>query len=88
MRCEMNRCEIVEVIPEKKLKHTWEYVSYKGMSYVTFELFPEGNNTRLKLTHEGLETFPADNTDLAKENFVKGWTEIIGKSLKEFLEKN
>jgi hypothetical protein len=41
----------------------------------------------LKLTHEGLETFPASNTDFAKENFVAGWTHIVGTSLKEFVEK-
>lgn len=82
----VHRCEIIEVIPEKKLKHTWEYVTYKGISYVTFELFPEGNTTKLRLTHEGLETFPSENTDFAKENFVAGWTDIIGRSLKEFVE--
>ena len=84
----LHRCEIIEVIPEKKLKHSWEYVTYSGKSYVTFELFPEGNSTRLKLTHEGLETFPKSNPDLAEKNFAEGWTQIIGTSLKEFVEKN
>jgi hypothetical protein len=46
-----------------------------------------GPQTHLKLTHEGLETFPADNPDFAKGNFVEGWNWIIGTSLKEFLEK-
>lgn len=82
----LHRCEILEVIPERKLKHSWEYVGYEGMSYVTFELFAEGNKTKIKLTHEGLETFPRSNSDFAKENFVEGWTELIGKSLKEFVE--
>ena len=82
----LHRCKILEVIPEKKLKHTWEYVGYEGMSYVTIELFPEGDSTRVKLTHEGLETFPASNTDFAKGNFAEGWTAIIGKLLKEFVE--
>ncbi|HEY8895376.1 MAG TPA: SRPBCC domain-containing protein, partial [Niastella sp.] len=59
---------------------------YEGNSFVTFELYPEGNGTRLKLTHEGLETFPM-NPDFAKKNFMEGWTQIIGTSLKEFLEK-
>ena len=80
-------CEITEVIPEKKLAHSWRYDGYEGNSFVTFELFAEGNKTKLKLTHEGLETFPMSNPDFAKENFIAGWTGIIGKSLKEFLEK-
>jgi hypothetical protein len=42
----------------------------------------------MRLTHAGLETFPAaENPDLKKENFEMGWTEIIGTSLKEFVEK-
>jgi hypothetical protein len=36
----------------------------------------------------GLETFPASNPDLAKENFVEGWTHIVGKALKEFIENH
>jgi len=80
-------CKITEVIPHKKLSHTWGYQGYEGITYVTFELFDEGDKTRLKLTHEGFETLPQSNPDFAKENFAEGWTYIIGKSLKDFLEK-
>ena len=80
-------CKITEVIPNKKLAYSWRYEGYEGNTLVTFELFDEGNQTNLKLTHEGLETFPADNPDLAKENFVIGWNWLIGTSLKEFIEK-
>jgi hypothetical protein len=54
---------------------------------VTFELFPEGNQTRVKLTHTGLDTFPGDIPDFAKKNFATGWTDILGESLKSYLEK-
>jgi len=79
-------CKITELVPGKKLKHSWRYTDAEGISYVTWELFPEGNKTRLKLTHEGLETFP-QTKEYKKENFVEGWTYIVGKSLVEFLEK-
>ncbi len=79
-------CKITEVIPGKKLKHSWKYDGYEGTSYVTWELFEEGDKTRVKLTHEGLKTFSQNNPDFAKENFVQGWTEITGKNLKEFVE--
>lgn len=82
----LHLCKVVEVVMGKKLSYTWRYDGYEGNSVVTFELFPEGTNTRLKLTHEGLETFPASNPDLAKENFAEGWNAIIGKSIKEFVE--
>lgn len=81
-------CRIKEVIPEKKLSYSWKYEGYSGESLVTFELYPEGNTTRVKLIHEGLDTFPADNPDLKKENFVEGWNDIIGNSLKNYLEKS
>lgn len=84
----LHLCKVTDVIVGKKLRHSWRYDGHKGISFVTFELFAEGNATRLKLTHEGLETFPADNPDFAKENFVAGWTYLIGKSLKEFIEKS
>jgi len=80
-------CQVMEVIPEQKIAYSWRYDGYEGNTLVTFELFDEGSQTRLKLTHEGLETFPADNPDLAKENFVIGWNWLMGTSLKEYLEK-
>ena len=78
-------CKITEVVPGKKLTYSWKYKGYEGMSYVTFELFEEGDKTKLKLTHEGLDTFPKTES-FARESFSKGWTHIIGKSLQEFVE--
>ncbi len=82
----LHLCKITEVIPGKKLTYSWRYDGYPGNSHVIFELFEEGDNTRLRLTHEGIESFGKDNPDLAKENFDKGWNEILGKNLKEYLE--
>lgn len=81
-------CKIKEVVQGKKISYTWSYEGYQGESIVTFELFPEGKKTRVKLTHEGLETFEVNNNpDLDKKNFVAGWNDIIGNLLKEFVEK-
>lgn len=79
-------CKITEVINGKKLAYSWSYEGYEGNTLVTFELYPEGDRTRLKLTHEGLDTFPASNPDFARKSFEEGWTWIIGTSLKEFME--
>jgi uncharacterized protein YndB with AHSA1/START domain len=78
-------CKITEVVPGQKLTHTWKYQGYPGVSYVTFELFEEGDNTRLKLTHAGIETFPANEPDFAAHNFAEGWNYIIGTSLQKYL---
>ena len=79
-------CKITEVIPGQKLAYTWRYKGFEGNSFLTFELFPEGDKTRIKLTHEGLETFP-DDPAFSKENFREGWNQIIGTNLKKFVEK-
>ena len=83
----LHLCKITEVIVGKKLSYSWRYDGYPGNSAVTFELFAEGSNTRLKLTHTGLETFPQDNPAFAVQSFAEGWTQIIGSSLPAFLEK-
>jgi uncharacterized protein YndB with AHSA1/START domain len=78
-------CEIIEIIPEKKMAYSWRYKGHKGDTLVTIELFAEGKKTRLKLTHEGLETLP-QTPDFVRENFLQGWTMIIGTNLKQFVE--
>jgi uncharacterized protein YndB with AHSA1/START domain len=80
-------CKVVDVIDGKKISYSWKFKGYDGISFVTFELFAEGNKTKVKLTHEGIETFPASNPGFAKHNFVEGWTSIIGTSLYEYLDK-
>jgi len=77
-------CEVLEVIPYKKLKYSWRYEGYPGLSFVTFELTAVGEKTGLKLTHEGIETFT--NPDFIKDKFAEGWNYLMHKSLKEFLE--
>ncbi|HEY0458583.1 MAG TPA: SRPBCC domain-containing protein [Pyrinomonadaceae bacterium] len=84
----LHLCEITEVEPEKKLTYSWRYDGCAGNSFVTFELFEQENKTLLRLTHKGLETFPQETSDFAKENFVKGWNHIINISLKDYLETN
>jgi uncharacterized protein YndB with AHSA1/START domain len=83
----LHKCKIIEVVPGKKLSYSWRYESFQGDSLVTFELFDEVGKTRLKLTHQGLESFPKDNKDFAGESFAAGWTYITGTSLKEYVEK-
>lgn len=83
----IHHCRVQEAIPNKKLSYSWAYENYEGSSVVTFELFDEDGKTRLKLTHEGLETFPK-HPDFARESFSAGWTALIGTNLKEFVEKD
>lgn len=82
----LHLCKITEVIPGRKLAYSWRYDGYPGDSLVSFELFSEGDKTRIVLTHSGLETFGTENPDLARHNFEAGWTAIIGTSLPEYID--
>jgi uncharacterized protein YndB with AHSA1/START domain len=82
----LHLCKITRVEYGKTLQYTWRFGGLEGNSLVTFELFPEGNNTKLRLTHEGIETFPSDKVG-SKEDFAEGWVHLIESSLKSYLEK-
>jgi uncharacterized protein YndB with AHSA1/START domain len=77
-------CQVKEVIQNKKISYSWRYKDHEGMSLLTFELFDEGENTRLKLTHAGLETFKV----FTKQNFQDGWNHFINTALVNFLSEN
>src|SRR5579864_1560705 len=79
-------CKVTEAIPNKKIAYTWRYKGEPGDSLVTFELFAEGEQTRVKVTHTGIETFPKTPA-YARKNFETGWRTLIGTELKEFIEK-
>lgn len=83
----LHLCQVLEVKQGITISYSWRYEHHPGNSVVKFELFQEGNKTRLRLTHSGLETFDTTNPDFAAESFAAGWTEIIGNMLPKFLEK-
>jgi len=81
-------CQVTEVIPERKLTYSWRFKGFDGISFLTFDLKPEGpSSTFLRLTHQGLESFPANNPDFARESFKGGWTHFMDAGLPKFLEK-
>ena len=82
----LHLCEVKAAVPNQQLAYSWRYDGYPGDSLVTFDLFAEGEKTRVKLTHNGLESFAAaNNSDFDSKNFEMGWTAILGTSLAEYL---
>ena len=83
----LHYCKVMEVMPGKKLSHSWMYENVPVETIVTWELFGTGNTTLVRLTHFGVENLPADNKDFASENFVAGWTHLVKTALKDYIEK-
>lgn len=79
---------VLEIIPERKLKHTWTYPEFSdAVTTVTWELQQEDDGTLVTLTHDHIENFDGLGEAFSKASFTEGWNSIIGKSLKEYLEK-
>jgi uncharacterized protein YndB with AHSA1/START domain len=83
----LHLCEITEVEPGKKLTYRWRYDGYPGNSFVTWELEPQGEKTKLTITHRGIESMAANGQDFAKSSFTKGWTYFATEALPGYLEK-
>ena len=82
-----HHCEVLEVVPNEKLKHTWSYPEIsKEKTLVKWELQADGEGTLVTLTHKGLENFNHLGKDFEHQSFENGWNEIVTKSLKDFVE--
>ncbi|MBV8328264.1 SRPBCC domain-containing protein [Chryseobacterium sp.] len=84
-----HQCEILDILPEHKLVYSWSYPDFSPLkTTVTWELFPEGEQTLVRLTHEGIENFKDLGEGFSRESFTEGWNVIIGQSLRGHLEHN
>lgn len=83
----LHECEVLEAEPPHKLSYSWSYPAHQGYSVLTWELFEESEQrTRLRLTHEGLESFPQDNPNFRVESFTGGWNYFVNEALPAFIE--
>ncbi|CAD7797192.1 hypothetical protein CHRY9390_00126 [Chryseobacterium aquaeductus] len=84
----LHRIEILKVVPNQKLKYSWFYPSFsEEKTIVTWNLESDVDGTLVVLTHEGLEKLKDLGDGFSSENFTQGWNEILGQSLKLYLEK-
>ncbi|MCY0976618.1 SRPBCC domain-containing protein [Chryseobacterium wangxinyae] len=83
----LHRIEILEIIENQKLKHTWFYPLFSDQkTIVTWELENDEGGTKVSLTHEGTENLKDLGEGFSEESFTKGWNEIVGQSLKLYME--
>ncbi|MCW3465234.1 SRPBCC family protein [Chitinophaga nivalis] len=81
-----HRCEVLEATAPNKLTYSWRYEGYPGLSVVTFALQAlTAETTQLRLTHSGLDTFPADQPAFSAASFTAGWQHILGTSLADYV---
>lgn len=79
--------KITESVPQVRIVYDWRYRDLPGVGKVTFEIFAAENGTRLRVTNEGLESFPTDIPEFSRESCVGGWRYFIQGALKDFLEQ-
>lgn len=82
----MHLWKIIEVIPNKKIAYTWRFEEYPGESLVSFELIEQGDKTLIRVSNEGLESFPQDVPEFTEESCRAGWEFFIQGNLKEYLD--
>jgi uncharacterized protein YndB with AHSA1/START domain len=71
--------EVLEIDEPKLLRCRWSGVF--GDTEVTFELFPEGDGTRLRVVHDGF----GDPVPPEFEGFDDGWTQKLEQDLPRVL---
>ncbi|MGK4569163.1 SRPBCC family protein [Flavobacterium sp. 3HN19-14] len=68
----MHICKVTQLIPVKKIAYTWRYEGQPGNSEISFELFDEGEKTRLLLIHTGLESFADAGSGFSEKQLHNG----------------
>ena len=78
--------KITEAVSPQRIVYDWRYEGMPGVGKVTFELFAEGSGSRLRVTNEGLESFPQDVPEFTRESAQGGWEYLIQGTLRQYLE--
>jgi uncharacterized protein YndB with AHSA1/START domain len=82
----LHKCVVKEVVPNQVIAYSWRFDGYPGDSLVRFEILPEGEKTKVRLTHSGIESFMSPDTpDFDVKNFEMGWTHILNSNLADFM---
>lgn len=77
--------EVTEVIPNKKIVTNWQYEGCSGESLVSFELFEQGQKTKLMVSTKVLDDFDDSIPEFRRESCQMGWNYFINERLSSFL---
>jgi uncharacterized protein YndB with AHSA1/START domain len=74
--------QVVEWLPPLRLGFTWQQPNWAGaVTLVAVRLEPEGEGTRVLVSHEGFERVPGGGEKWA--GYAHGWSDLLGK-LRDF----
>ncbi|MFQ5525224.1 MAG: SRPBCC domain-containing protein [Thermoanaerobaculia bacterium] len=79
--------QVIEVVPQTRIVYEWRYGGYPGDSVVSWELSETPSGSKLRLTHEGHETFPRDDPAFSRKAGEAGWKYFLQESLKGFIDR-
>jgi uncharacterized protein YndB with AHSA1/START domain len=83
----LHKGKILEIIPGKKLVHSWEYPGYKGEAKLCWELTAKSKElTLLRLEFEFVQPFEFGVEALRRKNFKEGWKYFVHTALPGYLE--
>jgi len=88
LNCNVNGridCEVVEIVPCRRLVYTFKPATLPFTTIVAFELERDGRETRLTLVHSGWQALTPDQTELFA-SFERGWRSRFIARLAEALD--
>jgi uncharacterized protein YndB with AHSA1/START domain len=81
-------CEVLEVVPNRRLVYTWQGMPEHSVTTVTYELEQEGEGTLLKATHEGFDDSHGFLSGLLVRGILKaGWRKMFRTQLPAVLAR-
>ena len=75
LHCNVNGridCEVLEIVPRRRLVYTFKPAALPFTTTVAFELAQDGRDTRLTLVHSGWQALTSDQAELFA-SFERGW---------------
>jgi uncharacterized protein YndB with AHSA1/START domain len=78
---------IKEVVEKKKIVYDWSYIDFGGQSFVTFELFAQGDKTLIRLDNEVIKDFDDNIPEFRRESCLGGWNYFICERLKAYIDR-
>lgn len=82
-------CRILDFKDAHFLKYTLTYPKFsRGVSTVSWTIRKSLKGSRIVLVHKHLECYFNAGMDFHPDKFKQGWTQVLGKALKDFLEQD